>query len=90
MVFCWESDAWSVSSNKESGDGYSDILVETEDGRLDDACRGALEQIEHRRYEEELLEEGISHILKYGVAFREKKCRVMLAGRLRNWHNCNK
>lgn len=89
-------DAWSVSSNKESGDGYSDILVETEDGetgiilelkyaedgRLDAACRDALEQIEHRRYEEELLDEGITHILKYGVAFYKKRCRVMLAGRL--------
>lgn len=89
-------DAWSVSSNKESGDGYSDILVETEDGetgiilelkyaedgRLDAACRDALEQIEHRRYEEELLDEGIPHILKYGVAFYKKRCRVMLAGRL--------
>lgn len=89
-------DVWSVSSNKESGDGYSDILVETEDGetgiilelkyaedgRLDAACRDALEQIEHRRYEEELLDEGIPHILKYGVAFYKKRCRVMLAGRL--------
>lgn len=87
-------DAWSVSSNKESGDGYSDILIETddgeegivleikyaEDGRLDAACREALEQIERKRYEEEFLEEGVDHILKYGIAFYKKRCRVMLAG----------
>ncbi len=86
--------AWSVSSNKESGDGYSDILIETddgkvgivieikyaEDGRLETACREALEQIERKRYEEELLDEGIEHILKYGIAFYKKRCRVMFAG----------
>ncbi len=86
-------DTWSVSSNKESGDGYSDIFVETEDGetgiiielkyaqdgKLDEACRGALEQIADRRYEEELLEEGVLHILKYGIAFYKKKCMVVLA-----------
>ena len=87
-------DTWSVSSNKESGDGYSDILVETDDGEvgivlevkyaeeggLETACREALEQIERKRYEEELLDEGIHHILKYGIAFYKKRCRVMLAG----------
>lgn len=86
-------DTWSVSSNKESGDGYSDILVETndgeigillelkyaEDGKLDAACREALEQIEQRRYEETLLDGGIDHILKYGIAFYKKRCRVMFA-----------
>ena len=72
------ADTWSVSSNKESGDGYSDILVETddgetgiilelkyaEDGKLDESCREALRQINLRRYEEELLDEGVEHILK--------------------------
>ena len=88
------ADTWSVSSNKESGDGYSDILVETddgetgiilelkyaEDGKLDESCREALRQINLRRYEEELLDEGVEHILKYGIAFYKKRCRVMLAG----------
>ena len=86
-------DTWSVSSNKEFGDGYSDILVETddgetgiilelkyaEDGKLDESCREALRQINLRRYEEELLDEGVEHILKYGIAFYKKRCRVMLA-----------
>ena len=87
------ADTWSVSSNKESGDGYSDILVETddgetgiilelkyaEDGKLDESCREALRQINLRRYEEELLDEGVEHILKYGIAFYKKRCRIMLA-----------
>lgn len=82
---------WSVSSNKESGDGYSDILIETEDqeigiiieikyaetGNLEAVSEEALKQIEDRRYEEQLLEEGVEHILKYGIAFYKKKCRVM-------------
>lgn len=87
-------DSWSVSSNKESGDGYSDILVETDDGEtgiilelkyaqdgnLDAACQEALDQIERKRYEEALLDEGIDHILKYGIAFYKKRCRVMFTG----------
>lgn len=87
-------DTWSVSSNRESGDGYSDILVETddgetgillelkyaEDGNLDAACEKALRQIERRKYEEALLDEGVIHILKYGIAFYKKRCCVKMAG----------
>lgn len=86
-------DTWIISSNEESGDGYSDILVRSddeeigivievkyaEDGRLEEACKEALEQIESRRYEEELQEEGIRHILKYGIACYKKRCKVFLA-----------
>lgn len=89
-------DTWSVFSNKESGDGYSDILVETdggeigivlelkyaENGKLDAACQEALEQIADRRYEEELLENGVNQILKYGVAFYKKRCRVMIGNNI--------
>lgn len=90
LGFC---DTWSVSSSRESGDGYSDIIVETddgetgmilelkyaEDGDLEGACRKALQQIGVKRYEETLMEEGVDHILKYGIAFYKKRCRVMLA-----------
>ena len=89
ILSCKES--WSVSSNKECGDGYSDILIETEDqetgiiieikyaetGNMEAVSEEALKQIEDRRYEEQLLEEGVEHILKYGIAFYKKKCRVM-------------
>ena len=70
-------DTWSVSSNREAGDGYSDILVETDDGEtgiilelkyaddgnLDTACKKALEQRNRNRYEEILLDEGVPNIL---------------------------
>ncbi len=86
-------DTWVVSSNEESGEGYSDILVRSEDeetgmvievkyaedGRLENACREAVRQIERKRYAEELQEEGIGHVLRYGIACYKKRCRIMLA-----------
>ena len=91
-------DNWIVSSNEESGDGYSDILVRSddeekgivievkyaEDGRLEEACRKALEQIECKRYEEELQEEGVEYILKYGIACYKKRCKILLADACRS------
>ena len=85
-------DTWGISSNKETGDGYSDILVEIDeeemgivievkyakDGKLEEACNAALKQIEERRYEEELYEEGMTKILKYGIACYKKRCMVVL------------
>lgn len=79
-------------SNWETGDGYSDILIETENseiailiemkyainGNLDQACERALEQIEEKRYDEELQENGIHKILKYGIACYKKRCRVKM------------
>ena len=84
-------DSWGVSSNKESGDGYSDIVIESDDGKmgiilelkyaqdgdLDIACEDALGQIEHNNYIEVLEEDGVEKILKYGIAFYKKKCRVV-------------
>lgn len=86
-------NAWIVSSNKESGDGYRDILLmmeeeETgvvievkyaENGNLEESCRKALKQIEANRYEETLRDEGSERILKYGIACYKKRCMVMLA-----------
>ncbi len=83
---------WAVTSNAESGDGYSDILVEPEegevgivievkyaqDGNLEKGCRDALEQIERMKYGESLLEEGMERVFKYGIACYKKKCRVQL------------
>lgn len=85
-------DTWGISSNRESGEGYSDILVEidqegigiviemkyAEDGDLETGCRKALEQIKKKRYEEVLQEEGIDHILYYGIACLKKRCRIVL------------
>lgn len=86
-------DSWDISSNYESGDGYSDILVEIEDedigivievkyaddGDLEAGCREALAQIEEKRYEERLRDDGMEIILKYGVACYKKRCMVRKA-----------
>ena len=86
-------ESWTVTSNQESGDGYSDIFIETDnmekgiileikyahDGDLDAACETALKQIEDLHYDQELQDEGIDDILKYGIAFYKKRCRVRIA-----------
>ena len=84
-------ESWSVSSNKESGDGYSDIVIASDDGEmgitlelkyaqdgnLNAACEDALKQIESNNYIEVLEEDGVENIIKYGIAFYKKKCKVL-------------
>ena len=84
--------SWNVFSNRETGEGYSDLLITIPDeaigiviemkyagdGNLDAACKKALEQIEGNHYEEELYDEGMDDILKYGIACYKKRCRVMM------------
>ena len=86
-------EEWGVFSNQETGEGYSDILIETEnsetailievkyanDGNLDQACERALKQVEDRKYDQELLENGVDKILKYKIACYKKQCKVKLA-----------
>lgn len=86
-------DRWGVTSNREAGEGYADILVEPDsgdmgiiievkyahDGNLDAACEEALKQTEHTRYEDVLEDDGVENILKYGIACYKKQCRVRLA-----------
>lgn len=81
---------WAVMSNRESGEGYSDILIEIGDeeigivievkypdnANLEEGCRKALDQIETKNYEEQLRDEGMKTILKYGIACYKKRCRV--------------
>ncbi|MCI8559323.1 MAG: AAA family ATPase [Lachnospiraceae bacterium] len=83
-------EEWDIRSNAESGDGFSDILIEIEDDEigivievkypdkssLETGCREALEQIEKKGYEERLLEDGMTAILKYGIACERKRCMV--------------
>ena len=83
--------SWIVRSNAETGIGYSDISVATperlgmvielkyaEDGNLEAACAKALAQIEEKKYDEALRRRGMKTILKYGIAFWEKECQVVL------------
>ena len=82
-------DSWLVKSNAETGEGYSDISIQTpertgivielkyaDDGKLETACAEALEQIEEKKYAEGLKRRGMKKIIKYGIAFYEKECMV--------------
>ena len=82
---------WLIQSNAETGEGYSDISVCTaertgivielkyaEDGNLEASCAEALKQIEDRKYAEGLKRRGMKKILKYGMAFYEKECMVVV------------
>ncbi len=83
---------WLIKSNRESGDGFSDILIMPEDPdagivievkyakemkELDAACETAMAQIKDKRYDEALRDEGRCDILAYGIAFCRKRCRVV-------------
>ena len=85
-------DNWLVKSNAETGEGYSDISIQTpertgivielkyaEDGNLEKACKEALAQIEEKKYAEGLKRRGMKKILRYGIAFYEKECMVEMA-----------
>lgn len=83
-------DGWILKSNKESGNGYSDIWIYDEEKELgiiievkyaeesqfEVVCREAIAQIDKNRYAEELREEGCHSILKYGIACYKKRCQV--------------
>lgn len=82
---------WLIRSNRESGDGFSDILIKPENPdlgivievkyakefkKLDAACDAAMAQIKEKRYDETLRDEGRCDILAYGIAFCRKRCKV--------------
>ena len=83
---------WVVRSNRESGDGFSDIMVSVDDSdigiiievkyveadKLEAECRRALQQIEDKHYTSALQEEGVKRILQYAVACNRKQCRVLM------------
>ena len=88
---------WLVKSNVEAGEGFADIILETEDpnsgivvelkytkdyDEMEQACRAALDQINDRRYQEYLLNDGRKDITLYGIAFCKKRCKAMASGNL--------
>ena len=81
---------YSVESNREHGEGRSDIVVYDEENscvvifeakvakspdELPKACDAALRQIEARQYVEDFRDE-YDEILCYGIAFYKKRCLV--------------
>ena len=83
---------YEVDSNKEHGEGRSDVVVLDPEGdrvamfeakysRTQDAmskdCAAALEQIEDRQYAKEF-EDDYDSVLCYGIAFYKKRCLVQI------------
>ena len=86
---------WLVKSNVAAGEGFADIILETEDpnagivvelkytkdyDEMEQACRAALDQINDRRYQEYLLNDGRKDITLYGIAFCKKRCKAVVSG----------
>ena len=84
-------EEWIVRSNVESGDGYSDIIIEIpedeigiiievkfgENSDMESGCQKALEQIENKNYAEILEDDSMTTILKYGIACYKKRCKIV-------------
>ena len=84
-------DGWSVKSNAEAGEGYSDISVQieskeigivielkyAENARFEDSCKEALKQIKDRNYERVFVNDGMKTIYRYGIACFKKRCKVV-------------
>ena len=83
---------WSVFSNKESGNGFSDIIIQTdnedigivieikyaENGNMISACKEALQQITDTNYTKSLELNDVHTIWKYGIACYQKDCKVLV------------
>ena len=80
---------WIVKTNIEAGEGFADIIIETDDpdagivvelkytkdfSEMKVACQKALTQIKDRRYQEYLLNDDRKDIRLYGIAFCKKRC----------------
>lgn len=82
---------WLVISNRESGKGYADIVIEifreklgiviemkyAENGNLDTACKEAMQQIEDREYVKQPYLDGMKRVIKCGIACHAKACKVV-------------
>lgn len=83
---------WLVLSNAESGEGYSDILIEAPEdnigivievkyaennSQLEAKCKEALRQTQEKQYASRLISDGMQHIIVYGIACFKKRCKVM-------------
>lgn len=85
-------DQYRILSNRETGDGRADLVLKPFDDQntavvlelkytkdvtqLEAECDEALQQITEKHYTDELKEDGYEHILKYGICFCKKKCRI--------------
>ena len=82
-----------VKSNREGGEGRSDIFIKPIDreevafvlelkvaeslAQLQEKAEEAIRQIKDRNYEQELLDDGYIKTKRYGIAFFKKNCLVI-------------
>lgn len=94
-----QSDSYLVKSNRESGNGRSDLIVKNPSLRgrafiievkiskgideLEEDAQKAVKQISGRGYMEELRTEGYRMIDSYGISFFRKDCEVRYGGKYR-------
>lgn len=82
---------YKVYSNRESGKGRYDIVIKklfsknaiimelkvtNEEKNVLKSCDEALQQIEDNQYDTDLLNEGYTNIIKYGITFYGKNCKI--------------
>lgn len=83
-----------VKSNRESGNGRGDIFIKPVSRRktaiilelkiaknfneLEKRADDAIKQIEHKKYEMELKDDGYNNVIKYGISFFKKDCLVKI------------
>jgi hypothetical protein len=91
-LFLWLAPDYEVKSNRESGYGRYDIMIIPQEKTklgfiiefkktrkketLETAMKSALEQIENRKYETELLQRGIENYKKLAIVFKGKEVTV--------------
>ena len=90
---CYEKVTWLIRSNIGFGDGFCDILIESDElgfgvilevkyaadfKLLDKACETAMKQIKSQRYDEYLRNEDRNSIWAYGIAFYKKRCKIIV------------
>lgn len=85
-------EGWTVMSNREAGDGFSDIQILIDDaetgivievkyaqnGDLEAECQKALTQMRALHYEEGMRNAGMQKVFKYGIACWKKTCKVVV------------
>ena len=91
-------DDWIITSNRESGDGFSDIMIRVdnrdtgilievkyaEEGDEARACQQALSQMSEKNYEAYFKQVGLMKIMKYAIACNKKTCKVLLEVNCKN------
>lgn len=88
------SETYEVKSNRENGDGRTDLTVcefqtrnlaivievkpAAEFADLDKMCDEALAQIRRNKYDQQLIDDCYKRVVRYGVAFHKKACMVKM------------